>query len=70
LSEELELKVQLNTQDLEVLQYFLDKIEDAVYGIAEAFASGKYFENQFANYSANLGLLSNETGDPKTQGFY
>lgn len=70
LNEELELKVQLNTQDLEVLQYFLDKIEDAVYGIAEAFASGKYFENQFANYSANLGLLSNETNDPKTQGFY
>ena len=70
LSEELELKVQLNTQDLEVLQYFLDKIEDAVYGIAEAFASGKYFEQQFANYSANLGLLSNETNDPKTQGFY
>lgn len=70
LSEELELKVQLNTQDLEVLQYFLDKIEDAVYGIAEAFASGKYFEQQFANYSANLGLLSNETGDKDTQGFY
>lgn len=70
LSEELELKVQLNTQDLEVLQYFLDKIEDAVYGIAEAFASGKYFEQQFANYSANLGLLSNETGNEDTQGFY
>lgn len=70
LSEELELEVQLNTQDLEVLQYFLDKIEDAVYGIAEAFASGQYFQQQFANYSANLGLLSNETGDPKTQGFY
>lgn len=70
LSEELELKVQLNTQDLEVLQYFLDKIEDAVYGIAEAFASGKYFEQQFANYSANLGLLSNETGNADTQGFY
>lgn len=70
LSEELELEVQLNTQDLEVLQYFLDKIEDTVYGIAEAFASGQYFQQQFANYSANLGLLSNETGDPKTQGFY
>ena len=70
LSEELELKVQLNTQDLEVLQYFLDKIEDAVYGIAEAFASGKYFEQQFANYSANLGLLSNDETDEDKMGFY
>lgn len=70
LSEELELKVQLNTQDLEVLQYFLDKIEDAVYGIAEAFASGKYFEQQFANYSANLGLLSNNETDEDKMGFY
>ena len=68
----LELDIQINERDLEILDYYLSKIEDDVYSMAEAavlmvgslsdLQDGK-MGGQLAEYFDNLGIYSNALDD-------
>ena len=59
--EGLELKISVNEKDLEIIDYYLSKIEDDFYSMAEAAAlmMDKNGSSQLSNYLANLAEYEN-----------
>ena len=51
LNEKLELRITINESDLEILEYYLGKIEDDAYASTEAFG---LYNKEFAAYTDNL----------------